>query len=89
MNAYLANLVEAARAIVRARDYFAVQCRYDETDFHPEADQCFDDWAADILETALNAELEGKPGGPVPVDIADNFKGAVQRVKPDWSKDRK
>jgi hypothetical protein len=55
------NLVEAASAIVRARDYFADHGEYDANDFHPDEDQLFDDWAADILETALAAEGEGAP----------------------------
>lgn len=50
-----ATLVEAARAIIRARDFFAEHTAYDPADFHPEADQGFDDWASDILETALAA----------------------------------
>lgn len=49
------NLVDAARAIIRARDHMAEHGNYDPTDFAPGTDQSFDDWAADILETALGA----------------------------------
>ena len=50
------NLVAAARAIIRARDFYAEHGTFDESDFHPDADQQFDDWAADLLETALAAD---------------------------------
>lgn len=49
----MSNLVEAARAIIRARNYHAEHGCYDTKDFHPDEDQSFDDWAADILETVL------------------------------------
>lgn len=50
------ELPEAARAIIRARDFYAEHGAYNLHDFHPEPDQSFDDWAADILETALAAD---------------------------------
>lgn len=50
-------LIAAARAIIHQRDYFADHgCTYDRTQPNPDAepDQAFDDWAADILECALD-----------------------------------
>jgi hypothetical protein len=47
------ELTLAARAVVYQRDYCAEHGEYDASTFHPDADQCFDDWAADILEAAL------------------------------------
>jgi hypothetical protein len=47
------ELVIAARAIVHQRDHKAAHGAYDRTTFCPDLDQEFDDWAADILETAL------------------------------------
>lgn len=48
------DLIEAARAIVHQRDYFAETGIYDATTFCPDTDQQFDDWAADILEAVLS-----------------------------------
>lgn len=53
------TLIEAAKAIIHQRDYYAEHVEYDKTTYFPDVDgdtmtqQCFDDWAADILETAL------------------------------------
>lgn len=49
-------LIEAARAVIHQRDFYADNLRYDETTFRPDTDQCFDDWAADILQQALRTE---------------------------------
>jgi hypothetical protein len=50
------SLKEAANAIIRARDHFAKHGVYDPSDYHPADDYSFDDWAADLLETALAAQ---------------------------------
>ena len=50
------ELVNAANAIIRARDFWAENGKYNPRDFAPGADQEFDDWAADILQTALAAQ---------------------------------
>lgn len=50
------TLIEAARAIIHQRDHYADHQEYDTTQPRPDADQEFDDWAADILEQALDTE---------------------------------
>lgn len=58
------TLIEAAQAIIHQRDFYADNGRYDHTEPNHEAepDQCFDDWAADILQQALRTEgVQPKP----------------------------
>jgi hypothetical protein len=47
-------LIDAARAIVHQRDYFADFGEYDIAELRPAPDQSFDDWAADMLESVLS-----------------------------------
>lgn len=58
------DLVDAAKAIVYQRDYFAANGRYDASRPNPaaEPEQEFDDWAADILATALAPIETGAAG---------------------------
>lgn len=51
------TLREAAEAIIHQRDFNAEHGHYDASQPNPNAepDQCFDDWAADILSQALKA----------------------------------
>lgn len=79
-------LHDAAKAIIRARDYHAEHGRYDAADFHPGEDQSFDDWAADILETAAAADAApdmlaalkaiASLGGNLSDDAIENVGGA-------------
>lgn len=52
------NLIQAAKTIIHQRDFVAENGYYDTTEPNPitESDQQFDDWAADILSTALSAD---------------------------------
>lgn len=54
--------MEAAQAIVHQRDYHAEHGTYDQTTYRPDADQCFDDWAADILEQAMRTDSLAEAG---------------------------
>lgn len=46
------TLMDAAKAIIHARDFCADHGHYDPDAPHPGPDQSFDDWAADLLEDA-------------------------------------
>lgn len=82
------NLESAARAIIRARDHFSEHGRYDQGGFGPDADQQFDDWAADILETALGGKaraveaftFEAQGDETVIYATADDSAAALVRV---------
>lgn len=50
------KLNDAAAAIIYQRDHHAEAGKYDATTLRPKRGQCFDDWAADILEQALEAD---------------------------------
>lgn len=47
------NLIDACQAIIRCHEYVVEHRAYNPTDAHPGDDQSFDNWSADILETAL------------------------------------
>lgn len=54
------TLIDAANAIIRARNFCAAHGHYDEKDFSPSEDQTFDDWASDILQTALATDEQAR-----------------------------
>lgn len=49
------RLQQAALAVVRQRDHWAEFGTWAKDEPGPSGDQCFDDWAADLLETAMGS----------------------------------
>lgn len=69
------TLEDAARAIIRQRDYYAEHVHYDLHDYHPDG-ACFDDWAADLLEAALGVDHQP---AEAPTDALPAWQAVAER----------
>jgi hypothetical protein len=78
------NIIDAARAVINARDHFAEHGTYPPDTVG--AGQCFDDWAADVLQNATHSSefkisAHGKPEDTLPVTVVQNNTGVVFGVE--------